>query len=774
MYRNNSTEIEYLESHKFSSKDANDTSSSHTLDGLKDQKNFKKENAKKPINIQISAENGETSSLKSENNSLSRQKSASYNDFDISSQASGGILSKLKSKSSTDNSSISSSERANNNDNDRLKSSFNRSTLSRLVKLFRKSLVTDTNQEVAPEEARSIAESDSFISSPEIMEKIQKLRSDYWVSPVLDEEEHVMNILMIGYCSPEHSMDCLSDPYVESYNGDTFACSSPPRISVSLAVDREGGGMNHGFSDPEALAQSHSSNEIARFGSQNLSPRRGSNSHIVPLTNLNRRPSYDFVVQAPQLPKKAKPIRQVSKPVPEKSLFKFNSCTTLFSVDNSLYEPNYTSENLQKILKSVAHVVKGHIDRTHKLFSLVQDIETNGMVGKNFKATKYLDRIFRSSDLLDESVYPIWESRLIPAKISKNPQSIVPSSEEEIYLFFEQLFLAADLTPEMAIISLIYLERMMAYTNISLFSLNCFRAILGAVMMASKIWEDQAVWNIDFKSIFPYLDHQGLNELEKWWLAHTNFDVSIKRSVYAQYWFEIRQVSEKLWGERVNQARQIYKAASREDNESVKLSAIENQIQGLDITNANKNIAQAREKRQNALNISLSKPMKESQMQKKSISTKYSQSKLREDFTESLLAPKYEFPPSRSERALSTGKLNSPLDQELKDILNMSFVSHKSEANINNFSHGGTGQFLKPSSNYQLQSGSSELSSDYSDSVNSFGQNLSKPRSTNVSNSSVNNRIIEEVRNVDWGGKNLRRTQSDNIYNPSVPNASVL
>ncbi|MFN5848968.1 MAG: cyclin, partial [Chitinophagales bacterium] len=66
-------------------------------------------------------------------------------------------------------------------------------------------------------------------------------------------------------------------------------------------------------------------------------------------------------------------------------------------------------------------------------------------------------------------------------------------------------FLAADLTPEIGIIALIYVERLLLKTNISLYSLNVYRVLIGATILASKVWDDQAVWNIDFKGILPDL-----------------------------------------------------------------------------------------------------------------------------------------------------------------------------------------------------------------------------------------------------------------------------
>jgi hypothetical protein len=59
------------------------------------------------------------------------------------------------------------------------------------------------------------------------------------------------------------------------------------------------------------------------------------------------------------------------------------------------------------------------------------------------------------------------------------------------------------------------------------------------------VWEDQAVWNVDFLNVFPNLTVDDLNQLERHYLNSLQFNVSLKASVYAKYYFELRALSER-------------------------------------------------------------------------------------------------------------------------------------------------------------------------------------------------------------------------------------
>jgi len=150
---------------------------------------------------------------------------------------------------------------------------------------------------------------------------------------------------------------------------------------------------------------------------------------------------------------------------------------------------------------------------------------------ENKEATK-LDKQNRDIyAIFDESVHPL---------TSKNVNTVDIPSVETVEKFVKAIFKIGQLAPESLIMAVAYLERMSKTSNYRLFPYNWRRTLLSALILASKVWEDQAVWNIDFIELFPLTTPSDLGQLEKKILALLGFDVSLKASEYAKFYFDIR------------------------------------------------------------------------------------------------------------------------------------------------------------------------------------------------------------------------------------------
>nr|KAJ3419717.1 hypothetical protein HK105_006588 [Polyrhizophydium stewartii] len=216
-------------------------------------------------------------------------------------------------------------------------------------------------------------------------------------------------------------------------------------------------------------------------------------------------------------------LRQAMKPMPSEQhgmrrgtikraaaiakfrMIKFNSTSTLF------VESTMINADLQESLRYISLYLANSIRRNIAEGSL------------------------RSADILSERTH----------LLSKHIQFYHRApSDEEVFRFLECLFQSAELNVECVIITLIYIQRMLANTGISIQPNNWARVVLGGVILASKVWDDHAVWNVDFCQIFPDVDVSDLNELERFYMAGIEYDVSVRASVYASYYFELRDMAE--------------------------------------------------------------------------------------------------------------------------------------------------------------------------------------------------------------------------------------
>eukprot|EP00729_Bicosta_minor_P003492 gene3492-16328_t len=167
----------------------------------------------------------------------------------------------------------------------------------------------------------------------------------------------------------------------------------------------------------------------------------------------------------------------------------------------------------------------------------------NGLRRSNSTSTLFVDSTQESPETypskFDEKTFPLTEAR-VPASYATD----VPP-DETIYDFMNRLFHAAALTAECGIITIVYINRVIQYTGLALHASNWKRVLLGAILMASKVWDDQAVWNVDFCSILPKIEVEDMNDLERTYLEMLQFNINVDSSVYTMYYFQLRSLAEE-------------------------------------------------------------------------------------------------------------------------------------------------------------------------------------------------------------------------------------
>jgi len=140
----------------------------------------------------------------------------------------------------------------------------------------------------------------------------------------------------------------------------------------------------------------------------------------------------------------------------------------------------------------------------------------------------------KTIEIFDETIYPITSA-------TKEEILAVPS-EESIFHFVNTIFKVQKLPAEPGVMAFMYMNRLIEKTGLTLEPSNWKRVILSCLLLSSKVWEDAAVWNIDFLDVFPTMTVKDLNRTEQKLLTFLEFNVSMKSSEYVRVYFDLRAI----------------------------------------------------------------------------------------------------------------------------------------------------------------------------------------------------------------------------------------
>jgi WW domain/Cyclin len=121
-------------------------------------------------------------------------------------------------------------------------------------------------------------------------------------------------------------------------------------------------------------------------------------------------------------------------------------------------------------------------------------------------------------------------------------------SLDEVTRFYEEFYKRSQMEHDTIITSLIYLERLIKETNGALAPdpENWHSILFATMVLASKVWDDLSMWNVDFSNVSAHTDGLSsftlgrINQLEIELLKILHFDVKVPASEYAKYYFLIR------------------------------------------------------------------------------------------------------------------------------------------------------------------------------------------------------------------------------------------
>ena len=142
------------------------------------------------------------------------------------------------------------------------------------------------------------------------------------------------------------------------------------------------------------------------------------------------------------------------------------------------------------------------------------------------------------SEIFDEDfnylIMKIAERRYIP-----------PPDPQTIFDFMADIIILTKMEKEVIILSLIYIERLIFNTGILITSRNWRRILLTAMIISSKIWDDNSLENSNYSQVFANLGVSEINTLERIFLELINYKVFVKQSEYFKYLLMIKTIALK-------------------------------------------------------------------------------------------------------------------------------------------------------------------------------------------------------------------------------------
>lgn len=112
-----------------------------------------------------------------------------------------------------------------------------------------------------------------------------------------------------------------------------------------------------------------------------------------------------------------------------------------------------------------------------------------------------------------------------------------------VYKFVSKLFVNARLSAECSVVCLIYVERLMELSGLRLYAHNWRPVMLCGLLLASKIWQDMAAWNVEISNIYPQFSLKNINKLERMFVQRLDWKLVVTGAEYAKHYFALRSLN---------------------------------------------------------------------------------------------------------------------------------------------------------------------------------------------------------------------------------------
>lgn len=117
---------------------------------------------------------------------------------------------------------------------------------------------------------------------------------------------------------------------------------------------------------------------------------------------------------------------------------------------------------------------------------------------------------------------------------------------EELYYYCKYVIISGRMEKEIPILCLVYIERFLTKTGVLMNHANWKRLTLISLILASKIWDDDSLENVHFPQVLPDISLKEISSLEKVFLSLIDFDLMIRGTEYAKYYFVLKTFADSF------------------------------------------------------------------------------------------------------------------------------------------------------------------------------------------------------------------------------------
>ena len=222
------------------------------------------------------------------------------------------------------------------------------------------------------------------------------------------------------------------------------------------------------------------------------------------------------------------------------STVRLNSTSTLY-VEQTLSQPDNKS-TIRSVARAVAQRISGSIQQ---MASGVKVHSTGARLSAGFggavSGAAAMAAGISNDEALQDMLRPSSpETTVFDEVAADSLKREIPTTGQVEYII-RHIFKTGQLSVDCNIIALVYIDRLLA-TGMSITVRNWRPILVIAMILASKVWDDLSMINEDFSTFLPF----SLSELNKWEVKYLNalsFNVRVKASEYAKYYFDLRKTA---------------------------------------------------------------------------------------------------------------------------------------------------------------------------------------------------------------------------------------